>query len=138
MKPDPKKVQGIIDLGQPTTTTEAQALTGMVQYYGDMWTRRSHLLAPLTEADSGPNSRAIIWNDYMEVFFKDLKLMVSKETLLNDHDWKIPFTIHTYSTDKKLIYVNSKNDKPIAFISKKLSKTQRSYTATEKEVLLIV
>ena len=86
MKPDPKKVQGIIDLGRPTTTTEVQALTGMVQYYGDMWTRRSHLLAPLTEADSGPNSRAIIWNDYMEVFFKDLKLMVYKETLLNDHD----------------------------------------------------
>ena len=31
MKPDPKKVQGIIDLKRPTTTTEARALTGMVQ-----------------------------------------------------------------------------------------------------------
>ena len=30
IKPDPKKVQGIMDLGRPTTTTEAQALIGIV------------------------------------------------------------------------------------------------------------
>ena len=33
IKPDPKKVQGIMDLGQPSTTNEARALIGMVQYY---------------------------------------------------------------------------------------------------------
>ena len=31
IKSDPKKVQGIMDKGKPTTTTEAQALIGMVQ-----------------------------------------------------------------------------------------------------------
>ena len=31
IKPDPKKVQGIIDLGRPSTTTKAQALIGVVQ-----------------------------------------------------------------------------------------------------------
>ena len=36
IKPDPKKVQGIMDLGRPSTTTEARALIGMVQYYRDM------------------------------------------------------------------------------------------------------
>ena len=40
IKPDPKKVQGIIDIGLPTTTTEAQYLIGMLQYYSDMWPRR--------------------------------------------------------------------------------------------------
>ena len=50
IKPDPKKVEGIVDLGRPTTTTEARALIGMVQYYRDMWPRRSHILSPPTEA----------------------------------------------------------------------------------------
>ena len=54
IKPDPKKVQGIIDLGKPTTTTEAQALIFMVQYYMGMWSRRSHILDLLTEVSRGP------------------------------------------------------------------------------------
>ena len=32
-----KKVKGIINIGKLTTTTEAQELTGMVQYYRYMW-----------------------------------------------------------------------------------------------------
>ncbi len=35
--PDPKKIQGIVDLERPKTTTEVKALIGMVQYYRDMW-----------------------------------------------------------------------------------------------------
>ena len=31
IKPNPKKVQGIMDIGRPVTTTEARALIGMVQ-----------------------------------------------------------------------------------------------------------
>ena len=51
--PDPKKLQAIMDIRRPTTTTEERALIGMVQYYRDMWPRRSHISAPLTESFSG-------------------------------------------------------------------------------------
>ena len=54
IKPDTKKVQGIIDIGRPTTTTEAQALIGMVQYYREIWPRYSHVVAPLIEANINP------------------------------------------------------------------------------------
>ena len=54
IKPDPKKVQGIMDLGQPSTTTGVRALVGMVQYYRDMYPSRLRVLSPLTEADSAP------------------------------------------------------------------------------------
>ena len=47
IKPDPKEVQGIMDIRRPATTTEAQAPIGMVQYYRDMCPMRSHILAPL-------------------------------------------------------------------------------------------
>ena len=46
-----------MDLGQPTTTNKAQAFSGMVQYYRDMWPRRSQILAPLTDAASGPKGK---------------------------------------------------------------------------------
>ena len=60
IKPNPNKVQEIMYLGQPATTTETQELIGMVQYYRDMWPRRSHILAPLIEAASGPKGKKIV------------------------------------------------------------------------------
>ena len=57
IKADPKKLQWIIDLGRPTTTTDARAVIGMVKYYRDMWTRLSHILDTLTEAAISPKYR---------------------------------------------------------------------------------
>ena len=54
MKPDPRKVQEIMDICRPTTKIEARAFIGVVHYYKDMWTRLYHVLSPLTVADSGP------------------------------------------------------------------------------------
>ena len=66
-----------MDLVRPATTTEARALLGMVQYYRDMWPRRSHVLDPMTEAAIGPKDGKILWNDALESSFKELKHMCS-------------------------------------------------------------
>ena len=110
----------------------------MIQCYRDMWPRRSHVLAPLTEAASGPKDRKILWNDAFESSFKELKRMVSADTLSIYPYWKLPFTVHTDATDKQLGAVIIQTNKPIAFLSSKLSKPQRNYTKTEKELLAIV
>ena len=60
IKPYLNKLQGFMNLGRPEITTVARALIGMVQYYRDMWPRRSHILAPLTEAASDPKGRQIV------------------------------------------------------------------------------
>ena len=99
-KHDPNKVQGIMDLGQPTTTTEAQLLIGVVQYYRYIWPSRSHILYPLTEAYSGPKGKKILWKDVLESPFKELKCVVSAETLLSYTYWKRPFKVHTDDFDK--------------------------------------
>ena len=132
IKPDPKNVQGIMDIARPPKTTEAWALIGMVHYYRDMWPRRSHVLAPLTEAYSGPKGRKISWNDALEISFKKLKCMISAETLLSYPDWKILFTVHTDASDKQLGAVISQNNKPIVFFSIKLCNPQSNYTTTKK------
>ena len=74
----------------------------MVQYYRDMWTGRSHVLAPLTDSDNGPKGKNILWNEALESFFKQLKRMVSAETLLSYPDRKLTFKVHTDASDKQL------------------------------------
>ena len=136
--PDPKKIQGIVDLERPKTTTEVKALIGMVQYYRDMWKGRSHILAPFTAVSSGKKGSKIKWTKELEEAFHATKKMVQTETLLTYPDWTIPFTIHTDASDYQLGAVISQRNKPIAFFSRKLSKAQCNYTTTEKELLAIV
>ncbi len=49
IKPQPKKVQWILALNLPNNVKELRHFLGMVQYYRDMWARRSEMLAPLTD-----------------------------------------------------------------------------------------
>jgi hypothetical protein len=49
IKPQPKKVQAILMQNLPNNGKELRHFLGMVQYYQDMWARRSEMLAPITD-----------------------------------------------------------------------------------------
>ncbi len=49
IKPQSKKVQAIFAINLPYNIKELRHFLGMVQYYRDMWARRSEMLAPLTD-----------------------------------------------------------------------------------------
>jgi hypothetical protein len=49
IKPQPEKVSAILAINPPSTVKELHKFLGMVQYYRDLWDKRSHLLAPLTD-----------------------------------------------------------------------------------------
>ena len=112
IKPDTEKVQGIMDLGRTTTTTEAQSLIGMVNYYRDMWPIRSHILAPMIETSSGIKGIKTPCNDALEDSLQELNRMVSADTVLSYLYWKIPFTVHTDASYKQLDAIISHNNKP--------------------------
>ena len=64
--------------------------------------------------------------------------MVSSETLL-DYTYRIiMFKVHTYYSGKQLVYVISKNNKPIAFLLRILNHSQFNYTIIEKKILSMV
>ncbi len=49
IKPQPKIVQAKLVLNLPNNVKELRHFLRMVQYYRDMWARRSEMLAPLTD-----------------------------------------------------------------------------------------
>ena len=48
IKPQSNKVQAILGIKPPTGVKQLRHFLGMVQYYRDLWARRSEMLAPLT------------------------------------------------------------------------------------------
>ena len=49
IKQQPEKVSAILALTEPTSVKELRKILGMVQYYRDLWEKRLHLIAPLTD-----------------------------------------------------------------------------------------
>ena len=97
-----------------------------------MWSMMSHVLASLIEATSGSKGRIILWNERIEVYFKDINHMVSYETLLNQPDWKILFILNTDDFNKQLGDIISQHNQKISFFNKISSKPQYNYNTTEK------
>ena len=86
--------------------------------------------SPLAEAVIFPKGRNL-WNDNIEVDFKEIRYMVSAETFLDCPDCKILFILNIYSADKNLGAIITQNNKPIYFFFVILSKPHSNCTTTE-------
>jgi transposase InsO family protein len=136
VKPLNKKVEAINNLAAPTNRKELRRFIGLINYYRDMWIRRSEVLAPLTALTSIKVKWK--WTEVEQNAFDTMKRLLARETILSFPDFAKPFHIHTDASKIQLGAVISQEDKPIAFYSRKLSPAQTRYTTTERELLSIV
>lgn len=136
ISPLPKKVGAIQRLARPKTKRELRSFLGLINYYRDMWIRRSDVLAPLTRMTSAKST--FKWTKEAEQAFHTIKQIVSQHVLLSHPDFSKPFEIHTDASKYQLGAVISQEGKPLAFYSRKLNSAQLNYTTTERELLAII
>jgi transposase InsO family protein len=130
---------------EPTNIGQLHSFLGMVTYYRDMWPRRSHILAPLTELIG---TKTFKWDEPQRKAFREMKALIAKDTLLAYPDHNLPFKIETNASDYQLgghIYQEQWCDetkkhvpRDIAFCSRKVSGAQKNYSTIEKELCSIV
>ena len=146
IKPLPKKVKAILDLEAPLNVWGVRRILGIIQYYCDIWAKRSCVLAPLTSlvgecgGPKGSKKKAtkFVWLPRHHAAFNKMKKIVSQEVTLAYPDFSQPFVIYTDASDHQLGSVITQKGKPLAFYCRKLNKAQQNYTVTEKELLSIV
>jgi hypothetical protein len=109
---------------------------GLINYYRDMWTKRSHLLAPLASLTSKLAKGR--WGNVEQTAFDNIKKIVAKEALLSYPDFTKPFQMYTYASHLQLGAIITQNGKPIAYWSRKLNPAQTRYTITEHKLLSII
>ena len=148
IKPCNNKVNAILNLEPPKNLKELRRTLGMVQFYRDMWEKRTHILSPLTDLvgecspKSGINKKKATkkfeWLEKHQKAFDDMKKIVSREVTMAYPDFEQPFDIYTDASSRQLGAVITQNNRPIAFYSKKLSSAQQNYSVTDLELLSIV
>ena len=134
--PIPKKVEAIQVLVVPKTRKQLRQFISMINFYRDMWQKRSYILAPLTALTS-KNIR-YDWKDEHQKCFDAIKRVIGREVFLAYPDFNDPFEIHTDASKLQIGTAISQKGKPIAFHSRKMNSAQQNYTTTEKELLSVV
>jgi hypothetical protein len=149
IKPQTKKVHAILALNPPKSVKELRRFLGMVKYYRDMWAKRSEMLALLTDLvrewgetkatkKNGTKKKPWKWESIHQQAFDDVKATIAKEVVLVYPDFTKPFEIYTDASTMQLGAVITQGNRPIAFFSRKLSKTQSKYSVTKNGLLAIV
>ena len=89
----PKKVLAIQNIATTTNKRQIHRFIGMVNYYRDMWIRRSETLAPLTALVSKEANWK--WTKVHQTAFNNMKKLVPREVLLSYPNFNDIFEIHT-------------------------------------------
>ena len=111
-----KKVRAILDLDRPQNIRDVRRVLGMVQYYRDLWEKRSHILAPLSDliglyspkksngkkGKRKTSPKKFIWTEEHEKAFTQMKKIVSREVMLAYPNFNQPFKIYTDASTKQL------------------------------------
>ena len=111
----PKIVEAIQALTVTKNCKQLCQFIGMIDFYRDMWQKRSKLLSPLTALTS--KNFKYNWKDNHQKCFDAIKRMIGREVLLAYLDFSAPFLIHTDASKLKIGAVISQKGKPITFYS---------------------
>ena len=121
----------------------------MVQFYRDLWEKRSHHLAPLTDLDGqcgqtkatrkkGTRKQSWYWNASHQEAFDGIKEVMARDVGLAYRNFSEHFEVYTDAPKRKLGAVIVQRGQALAYFSRKLSEAQSKYSITELELLSIV
>ena len=149
IKPQTKKVEAILALLPPTNVKGLRRFLGIVQYYRDIWEKRSDILAPLIDLvgeygvakptkAKGMKNLPWHWDSVHQTAFDYIKATIARDVVLAYPNFEEKFEIYADASLRQLGSVIVQGNIPIAFFSRKLSGTQQKYSVTELKLLSIV
>jgi hypothetical protein len=149
IKPQEQKVSAILALLPPTNVKQLRRVLGIIQFYRDIWEKRTDLLAPLTDLvgecgttkstkKKGTKKAPWHWDNVHQESFDAAKTLIARDVVLAYPDFSKKFVIYTDASKRQLGAVITQDNRPIAFFSRKLNDAQQKYSITELELLSIV
>lgn len=143
LQTDPRKLDCIRNFPRPTTAKQLRAFIGLCSYYRRFVNNFSTIIAPMTALIGKKKGKeAIAWCIEAERSFIALKEALTQAPVLACPDFTIPFQIHTDASSvgigSVLVQEIDGVEHPVAFHSRLLSKTERNYSTTERELLAVV
>ena len=139
--PDPKKTSKVEEWPIPTKIQEVQQFLGLANYYRRFIQNFAIIAAPLHKLTE--RNRAFKWTEECNQAFNTLKMCLTSAPILALPEWSKPFILDTDASDVGIGAVLSQihqdgSEHVICYASRILTKPERNYCVTRKELLAVV
>ena len=136
IKPDPAKVTAVAEWPTPKSLKEVRSFLGLTGYYRRFIRHYSDKALPLTELTRADTPWC--WGSAQQTAFDALKSALVSAPVLVMPDPTLPFEVFTDASQFALGAVLLQNKHPVAFLSRKLTPTERNYPTGDREMLGIL
>lgn len=139
-RPDPKKIQAVLNFPEPKNVKQIKSFLGLSGYYRKFIENYSRIAKPITHLLK--KDVRFDWNEECDRAFGKLKHALCTEPVLQYPDFTKEFILTTDASGKVLGAILSQGeigkDLPVAYASRTLSQSELNYSTTELECLAIV
>ena len=141
LQPVKEKIEPIVNAPKPKNVTELRSFLGMVQFYSRFLPDLATVLAPLHKLLQKDVKWE--WSKVQQEAYETCKRMLTSEAILVHYDstreLKLACDASSYGVGAVISHVmDNGEEKPIAFASRTLTKSERNYAQIEKEALGII
>ena len=138
---DPEKTATVKTWPTPTSTKEVQQFLGLANYYRRFIKDFAQIAKPLHKLTERTSS--FLWTTECQKSFEILRHLLSSPPILSYPDFTKPFILDTDASNDGIGGVLSQLDKDgrehvVAYGSRLLTKPERNYCVTRKELLAVV
>ena len=138
---DPAKIEKVANWPVPTTAKDVQQFLGFAGYYRRFVKDFAQIARPLYHLTE--RKTAFRWTKECDSAFKELRHCLVTAPILTYPDFSRPFILDTDASDTGIGAVLSQQDhegkeRVIAYASRVLSKPERNYCVTRRELLAVV
>ena len=136
-----EKVEAILSAPTPTDERQLRSFLGLVNYYGRFVSDLATIAHPLN--DLLKREHAWNWSDECEAAFCKLKEKLASTSVLVHYDISLPLKLacdaSAYGVGAVISHVMSDgSERPVAYASRTLTKSEQNYPQIEKEALSII
>ncbi|XP_031784109.1 uncharacterized protein K02A2.6-like [Nasonia vitripennis] len=137
---NPENVKAIVEIKRPTNVQEIQAFAGMVNYYMKFIPNLSTMLSPIYKLLK--KDTPFVWSKECEQSFNEIKreLAADRNLVHYDPDLEVKLTCDASNVGIGSVLSHvlpNREEKPICFASRTLTKSERNYSVIQKEALAI-
>ena len=137
IKPDPERVEALLELSRPNNVSELRTVLGMFQYLAKFVYDMSSVMKPMT--DLLKSDVVWSWVKAQQASFDKTKELLTTTPTLSYYDSTKPTVVSadgsSYGIGAVLMQSTDGIVKPIAFASRTLTTAEQRYAQIEKEML---
>ena len=135
------KIAAIVDAPSPTNVSELCAYLGLINYYAKFMSNRATMLKQLHNLLRA--GEKWVWSEECESVFQESKSELLTNRVLVHYDskraLKLDCDASQYGVGAVLSHVmDNGEERPIAFVSRSLTKSETNYAQLEKEALALI